>query len=76
VRVSRTEEAPWESQVTPGLCAGKLYQGKGRSSVLFVAVNGNYILDKMYLFQIWPCPACSCGSCDEIPEMQAVLSNS
>lgn len=32
VKVSRKEEALWESQLAPGLCAGRLYQGNGCSS--------------------------------------------
>lgn len=32
MRVSGKEEAPWESQLAPGLCAGRVCQGKGHSS--------------------------------------------
>lgn len=73
------EVAHWEPQgCMQGLC-----QGEGTCSIsplhVLVPITGNHTLDKMYLLQTcspWLCPICSCGSCDEIPEMQIGLCNS
>lgn len=73
-------------QVTPREpqgCMQGLCQGEGVCSIsplhVLVPITGNHTLDKMYLLQTCSpqlCPICSCGSCDEIPEMQTDLCNS